>query len=49
MRVQAHDEREALEEAQRIATPVEISSSLATVRAAQHRIVRCRVTDPENE
>jgi hypothetical protein len=49
MRVQAHNEREALEEAQRIATPVEISSGLATVRAAQHRIVRCRVTDPENE
>lgn len=49
MRIHAQNEREALEEAQHIATRVEISSSLATVHGAQHRIVRCRVTDSENE
>lgn len=49
MRVQAPNEREALEEAQRIATRVDMSSSLATVNGAHLRIVRCRVTDSAAE
>jgi hypothetical protein len=47
IRVQAHNEGDALEEAQRIAAWVEISSSLARVHGAQHRIASCRVIDPE--
>jgi hypothetical protein len=39
IRVQAHNEREAVEEAERIARWVDVPSSLATVNAAQHRIV----------
>jgi hypothetical protein len=49
MRVRAHNERDALDEAQRIATWVEIPSSLATVHGGQYEIAHCRVTDPENE
>ena len=37
------------EEAQRIATWIDVSSSLAEVKEAQHRIARCRVIDPEND
>jgi len=49
IRVRAHSEGEALEAAQRIAAWVEISSSLATVHGTQHRIVSCRVTEPDRE
>lgn len=48
-RVRAHTEHDALEEAQRIATWIDVSSSLAEVKEAQHRIARCRLIDPENE
>jgi hypothetical protein len=49
MRVQAHNEGEALEEAQRIATRVDMWSRLATVNLAHPRVVRCRVTDSAAE
>lgn len=49
MRIRAQNEREAVEEAQRIATWVEISSSMATVNGTHVRIVRCRVTDSAAE
>jgi hypothetical protein len=44
VRVQAHNEAEASEKAQRIASWIDIWSSLATVDGAQHRIAGCRVT-----
>ena len=49
IRVQAHNEGEALEEAQRVAHGIDISSSLATLNLAQHRIARCRLADPVSE
>jgi hypothetical protein len=45
IRVQARNEGEATEEAQRIAAWVEMSSSLATLHGRQHRIVRSRLID----
>jgi len=47
--VQAHNEGEALDEAQRIAGWIDLSSSLATINLAQHRIVRSRVKDSAAE
>ena len=47
--VQAPNQREALEEAHRIAGWVDIPSSMATFHAVEHRIAGCRLTDPENE
>jgi len=45
VRVQAHNESESLEEAQRVVDRIDLSSPLATIDCAQHRIVRSRVTD----
>jgi hypothetical protein len=45
VRVQAHNESESLEEAQRVVGWIDLSSTLATIRCAHHRIVRSRVTD----
>jgi hypothetical protein len=47
IRVQAHNEREAVEEAERIAGWVDVPSSLVTVKAAQHRIVKWGLADSE--
>jgi hypothetical protein len=46
LRVKARSEGEALEEAQRVATWIDISSSLVTVNGVQHRIALGRVADP---
>jgi hypothetical protein len=48
IKVQAPNEREAQEEAQRIAGWVDIPSSMATFQATEHRIAGCRLTDPKN-
>ena len=45
IRVQAYNEGESLEEAQRIAGWLDLSSSIATINGAQHRIVRSRLND----
>ena len=42
MRVEAHDEREAAEEAQKIAGWVEIPSSCAELGTRQHRVLNAR-------
>jgi hypothetical protein len=47
IRVQAHNEREAIEEAERIASWIDMPSSLVTLDAAQHRIVGWGPADPE--
>jgi hypothetical protein len=47
IRVQAHNEREAVEEAERIGRWIALPSSLATVNAAQHRIVGWGLADSE--
>jgi hypothetical protein len=49
IRVQAHTERDALQEAERIAGWIDFPPNLAAVRKPQHRIAGCRVIDPENE
>jgi hypothetical protein len=46
-RVQAQDERDAREQARHIASWTDLPSRLATVEAAQHRIQRRRLTDPQ--
>lgn len=45
IRVQAHNEGEAREEAQRIAGRIDVPSSLATLDVAQHFIRRSGVAD----
>ena len=45
VRVHAHNERESLEEAQRVVGRIDLTSTLATINCAQHRIVHSRVTD----
>jgi hypothetical protein len=40
IRVQAHNEREAVERAERIAGWIDLPYSVVTVKAAQHRITR---------
>jgi hypothetical protein len=49
IRVQAHDEREAVEQGESIATWIDIPSSLVTVKAAQHRIVRSGLIGSDDE
>jgi hypothetical protein len=49
IRLHAHDEREAVEEAERIAGRIGMRSSLATVNAAQHRIVGWGSTGSEGK
>jgi hypothetical protein len=49
VQVQASNEREAREEAERIARWIDLPSGLATFHAAQHRIADCRLAYPENE
>jgi hypothetical protein len=46
LRVEARSESEALEEAQRAASWIDLPSSPVTVSGAQHRIALCRVADP---
>ena len=47
IRVQAHDEREAVKEAERIAGRIDLRSRLATVDAAEHRVVGWGPPDSE--
>jgi hypothetical protein len=48
IQVQALNEREAVEEAERIAAWIELPSSMATVSAAQHHIVGWGLADSED-
>ena len=48
IQVQAPNEQEAREEAQRIAGWIDVPSGLATFDRAEHRIAVCRLTDLEN-
>ncbi|HSD27610.1 MAG TPA: hypothetical protein VLL75_09925 [Vicinamibacteria bacterium] len=48
VQVQAPNELEAREEAQRIARWIDFPSGLASFHRAEHRIAGCRSTDPEN-
>ena len=49
IQVEAHDERGAREEAQRIAGWIDLPSSLGMLRRTEHRIAAVGLTDPENE
>jgi hypothetical protein len=49
IQVHAHNEREAGEEALRIAGWIDLPTSLAMLRRTQHRVAAVGLTDPENE
>jgi hypothetical protein len=47
VQVQAHDEGEAQEKAERIVKRIALSPTVSYT--AHHRIARCRLADPEND